>query len=114
VKALKIQDRLAVRGGLLLRFALAVSLAAGLSLATGCKPHAAADASADQSAEVSPEVAANLAQLTRELRRTMPGHRLSGSFEEFASVRSDLAIPPPPPGKKYAINKKWKVVLEDL
>ena len=114
MKALKIQDRRTVRGGLLWRLALAGSLAVGLSLATGCKQHGAPDASADQSSDVSPEVDATLVNLTRELRRTMPGHKLSGSFEEFAAIRSDLTVPPPPPGKKYAINKKWKVVLVDL
>jgi hypothetical protein len=114
VKALKIQDPRKVRCAVLWRIALAVWLAIGLSLATGCKQQGAVNNSADQGAEASPEVAGNLAQLTRELRRTMPGHRLSGSFEEFASIRSDLTIPPPPPGKKYAIDKKWRVVLVDL
>ena len=57
-------------------------------------------------------VEATLAQLTRELHRTMIGRKLSGSFEEFVAVRN-LTVPPPPPGKKYAISKQWKVVLED-
>jgi len=55
---------------------------------------------------------ATLAQLTRELRRTMIGRKLSGSFEEFVAIRN-LQVPPPPPGKKYAISKQWRVVLVD-
>ena len=115
MKALKIQNQRSVRGAVLVRFALALSLAvmAGLSLSAGCKQHGPVKAAADQSANVSPEESATLAQLTRELRRTMIRQRLSGSFEEFAAVRSDLTIPPPPPGKKYAISKKWKVVVVD-
>ena len=53
-----------------------------------------------------------LAQLTRELRRTMIGRKLSGSFEEFVAIRN-LQVPPPPPGKKYAISKQWRVILVD-
>ncbi len=53
-----------------------------------------------------------LAQLTRELHRTMIGRKLSGSFEEFVAIRN-LKVPPPPPGKKYAISKQWRVVLVD-
>jgi len=53
-----------------------------------------------------------LAQLTRELHRTMIGRKLSGSFEEFVAVRN-LQVPPPPPGKKYAISKQWRVILVD-
>jgi len=57
-------------------------------------------------------VQATLAQLTRELHRTMIGRRLSGSFEEFVTIRN-LAVPPPPPGKKYIITKQWRVDLAD-
>lgn len=53
-----------------------------------------------------------LAQLTRELHRAMIGRKLSGSFEEFVAI-SHVQVPPPPPGKKYAISKKWRVVLEN-
>ena len=53
-----------------------------------------------------------LTQLTRELHRTMIGRRLSGTFEEFVAVRN-LQVPPPPPGKKYAISKQWRVILVD-
>jgi hypothetical protein len=55
---------------------------------------------------------ATLAELTRELHRTMIGRKLSGSFEEFVAIRN-LKVPPPPPGKKYAISKQWRVVLVD-
>ena len=55
---------------------------------------------------------ATLAELTRELHRTMMGRKLSGSFEEFVKIRN-LQVPPPPPGKKYAITKQWRVVLVD-
>jgi len=55
---------------------------------------------------------ATLADLTRSLRRTMIGRRLSGSFDEFVAI-SKVTPPPPPPGKKYAISKQWKVILVD-
>ena len=51
-----------------------------------------------------------LVQLTRQLHRTMIGRKLSGSFEEFVAI-SHVQVPPPPPGKKYAISKQWHVVL---
>jgi hypothetical protein len=51
-----------------------------------------------------------LAQLTRELHRTMIGRKLSGSFDEFVAI-SHVQVPPPPAGKKYAIDKHWHVVL---
>jgi hypothetical protein len=57
-------------------------------------------------------IQATLAQLTRELHRTMIGRRLSGNFEEFVAIRN-LSVPPPPPGKKYIITKKWRVDLAD-
>jgi hypothetical protein len=53
-----------------------------------------------------------LGQLTRQLHRTMIGRKLSGSFEEFVAI-SHVQVPPPPAGKKYAISKKWRVVLVD-
>lgn len=55
---------------------------------------------------------ATLAQLTRELHRTMIGRRLNRNFEEFVALRN-LQVPPPPSGKKYAIDERWKVILVD-
>ena len=111
MKTVRIQEQRGVRGAGLARWALVLSLAAGLGVFPGCKQHASGDM-ADQSGKLSPEEDANLAQLTRELHRTMVRQKLSGSFEEFAAARSDLTIPPPP-GKKYAISKKWKVIEVD-
>ena len=51
-----------------------------------------------------------LAQLTRQLHRTMIGRKLSGNFDEFVAL-SHVEVPPPPAGKKYAIDKHWHVVL---
>jgi len=56
------------------------------------------------------DINATLAQLTRELRRTMVGRRLNRNFDEFVALRN-LQVPPPPPGKKYAISQQWKVIL---
>jgi hypothetical protein len=57
-----------------------------------------------------PEVDARLIQLTRELHHTMVGRKLNRDFDEFVAL-SKLEVPPPPPGKKYAISEKWKVIL---
>lgn len=56
------------------------------------------------------DINATLAQLTKELRRTMVGRRLNRNFDEFVALRN-LQVPPPPPGKKYAISQQWKVIL---
>jgi len=56
------------------------------------------------------DINATLAELTRELRRTMVGRRLNRNFDEFVALRN-LQVPPPPPGKKYAISQQWKVIL---
>jgi len=93
------------------RWAMALLLAASLSLSPGCKQNGSDGAAA--STHLSPEEEATLAQLTKELHRTMVRQKLSGSFEEFAAARNDLTIPPPPAGKKYAITKKWKVIVVD-
>jgi hypothetical protein len=95
-------------------FALAAGVGVLLCLVgTGCGQRRPTDANVEQAADIKPEVSATLAQLTRELRKTMPRQKLDGSFEQFAALRSDLTIPPPPDGKKYAISKKWKVILVD-
>ena len=59
-----------------------------------------------------PEMEARLTQLTRELHHTMVGRKLNRDFDEFIAL-SKLEVPPPPPGKKYAINQQWKVILVD-
>lgn len=64
----------------------------------------------DAMKDLDPQVSANLAQLTRELHHTMMGRKLNRDFAEFVSL-SHLEVPPPPAGKKYAIDEKWKVVL---
>jgi hypothetical protein len=52
-----------------------------------------------------------LAQLTREVRKWIVGHqRTPQSFEEFAST-TQVQVPPPPAGKRYALTKQMKVVL---
>jgi len=56
------------------------------------------------------QVAANLANLSRELRRAMPHYHLTKNFDEFVAL-THLDVPPPPPGEKYAINLRWKVIL---
>ena len=81
-------------------FALAISL-------NGCKKQAGGDGASGD-----PQVSATLAQLTRELHHAMMGRKLSRDFDEFVAL-SHVEVPPPPPGKKYAINEKWKVVLVD-
>ena len=79
-------------------------------LLLGCGRHQDVETS---SAPLSPEVEATLGQLNQELRRSMLHHHLTGRFDEFAALRPDLQIPPPPAGKKYAISKNWKVILVD-
>lgn len=55
----------------------------------------------------------NLEQLTHELHQWIgKKQRLPKNFEEFAADNASR-IPPPPEGKKYAINSKWRVVLVD-
>ncbi len=54
---------------------------------------------------------ADLPALSRTLRGWIVGHRrLPGSFEEFVAS-ANLSVPPPPPGKKYAINKSTVVLV---
>ena len=62
-----------------------------------------------QSAE-NGDINATLAELTKELHHTMVGRRLNRNFDEFVALRN-LQVPPPPPGKKYAISQQWKVIL---
>lgn len=56
----------------------------------------------------------DLPELNRTLIRWVMGHRRTpATFEEFAAT-AGVTIPPPPPGKKYMINKKdMHIVLVD-
>jgi hypothetical protein len=58
--------------------------------------------------------AGDLTQLTFELRKFVVQHQHKPrDFQEFANT-SGIQIPPPPAGKKYAINfKLMSVILED-
>ena len=56
--------------------------------------------------------AADLAELSRQLRGWIVGHRrLPQNFEEFVAT-ANLKVPPPPAGKKYAINKSTVILLD--
>ena len=53
----------------------------------------------------------DLGQITRDLRRwILRNQRPPKNFEDFASS-ANVQIPPPPPGKKYAIDKQMHVIL---
>ena len=55
----------------------------------------------------------NLEAITLQLHHWIGAkQRLPRNFEEFAASESSK-IPPPPAGKKYAINSQWRVVLVD-
>ena len=57
------------------------------------------------------DVNATLGELTRQVRRYIVRNKTTPSnFDDFAAA-AHLQVPPPPPGQKYAINAKWKVVL---
>jgi hypothetical protein len=107
VKAPKIQRTF---GGLtnLGRVAFVAFLA--VMLAGGC--HKNGVAANEGIVPSDPEVAANLVKLSRELRRAAPRMNRSNKFEDFVAI-SHVDVPPPPPGLKYAINEKRKVILVD-
>jgi hypothetical protein len=93
------------------RLAIVVFLAAGL--AVGCHKNNQEVVAVDEGIVPSdPQVAANLANLSGALRRAMHQHRLTDNFDEFVAV-ANVDVPSPPPGLKYAINKRWKVILVD-
>lgn len=55
--------------------------------------------------------AAVIEELNRELRRyRVTYQRLPANFEEFVAT-TRLQVPPPPPGKKYIINRQNRVEL---
>jgi len=88
---------------------LAVVACLAVALAGGCQKKNGV-ASDEGIVPSDPQVSENLVNLTKELRRAMPRTHLSGNFEEFVAF-SHVDVPPPPPGEKYAISKKWKVIL---
>ncbi len=79
-------------------------------LLAGCGKHGA-DATAS-AASADPEMDARLAELTHTLHHAMVGRKLNRDFDEFVAL-CKLDVPPPPPGKKYAISEKWRVILQD-
>ena len=96
---------------------LAVALACG---SIGCRkdpaevppPPASTQAVATATQAAAP-TAPNLDEITRQLRRwILKNQRPPKNFEDFASTTS-YQIPPPPPGKKYVINRQMHVVLEN-
>jgi hypothetical protein len=90
------------------RLALLALLAA--MLAGGCQRQGGA---AQQGiVPTDPEVASNLASLSRELRKAMPHHQLTRNFDDFVAA-TQIQVPAPPTGQKYAINEKWRVILVD-
>jgi len=80
-----------------------------LALLAGCAKKGAGD---EGLAPADPQVAANLVMLSRELRRALPALNRSTNFNDFIAV-SHVEAPPPPTGQKYAISKKWKIILVD-
>ena len=80
-----------------------------LTMACGCHRHATAQTGIVPS---DPQIASNLATLSHELRRAMPHYKLTRSFDDFVA-QTRVEVPAPPPGQKYAINEKWKVILVD-
>ena len=101
-------------GGLASLCRLGVVACMAVVLAAGCSKSAPTDLSASRAVSSDPQVVSNLDMLTDELHHCMNSHgrHLTGSFDEFVEV-AQLTPPPPPPGKKYAINKGWRVILVD-
>lgn len=89
-----------------------ILLTIGIASAAFCGCQKKAQATEDGIAPPDPQTAANLATLSHDLRRAMPHYKLTGDFNEFAAT-AHIDVPPPPAGLKYAINKKWKVILVD-
>lgn len=79
-----------------------------VALGGGC--HRKGGASDNGLAPPDAQVAENLANLSRDLRRAMPHYPLTTNFDDFVAL-THVEVPPPPPGEKYAINSKWKVIL---
>ncbi len=110
-------------GGLVLALMLA-----GVLATAGCKKkvQAAAPPPPDATAQTAagnttspqapgqPDGQPDLAALDRSLIRwIVTNHRRPASFEQFAAT-AKVAIPPPPAGKKYIIQKNMHIALVDL
>jgi hypothetical protein len=92
---------------------LGVVFFVALVVVVGCQKNEQVVVAADEGiVPTDPQVVENLANLSGTLRRTMHQHRLTGKFDEFVAA-ANVEAPPPPPGQKYAISKKWKVILVD-
>lgn len=94
-------------------------LACGLALASSScgkkseSSSAAPSAPATQavSAATAPAAQPDLDAITRQLRRwIVRNQRPPKDFDDFAAT-ANVPIPPPPEGKKYAINSQMHVVL---
>jgi hypothetical protein len=99
------------------RAAAVVLLALGL--ATGCnKEKQILDKQAAIDADVGivptdPVLVSNLGYLTRELHHGLQRHLVATTnFADFAAA-CQVDVPPPPDGQKYAISKRWTIILVD-
>jgi hypothetical protein len=110
VKDVKAPESRRTCGGLTNPGRVAVVAFLAVALAGGC--HKTGGVSDEGIVPSDPEVAANLVNLSRELRRALPSLNKSTNFEDFVAV-SHVEVTPPPPGQKYAISKRWKVILVD-
>jgi hypothetical protein len=60
-----------------------------------------------------PSAPADLSMMTLDLHHWIGAHqRIPKNFEEYAAS-ARAPIPPPPAGKKYAINSIYQVILQD-
>jgi hypothetical protein len=96
---------------------LAAGLVCGL---TGCKksqnevpPSTNSTQAVASASQTAVPAAPDLDELTRQVRRwILKNQRPPKNFEDFASTTS-YQVPPPPPGKKYVLNRQMHVVLEN-
>ncbi len=96
---------------------IAVSLACG---SIGCKksrpetpPSTSSTQAVASASQPAAQAAPNLDEITRQVRRwILKNQRPPKNFEDFAATTS-YQIPPPPPGKKYVLNRQMHVVLEN-
>jgi len=79
--------------------------ASGVLVLSGCGKNGGGSAQ-----NVDPQVDATLQRLTQELHHAMVGRKINRDFDEFVAMNR-VEVPPPPAGKKYSIDERWKVVL---